>query len=142
MTLYKKRVSIGSFLKKGIDIKDGDIVEIANEGKQQESQYGGMQDIFLIKTKEGKEGNVSFNQTSMNNMIDTYGEDSKNWIGKEVKVWLFKDIKEGKLQIKLIVSHPNAELTENGFVLIGKQVESKDIPVINAEEIDVKDIPF
>ena len=69
--LYKKRISVGNFLKKGEDYKDGDIVEIANEGKQIEGQYG-TQDVFLIKLADGKEGNASFNTTSINNMVDAF----------------------------------------------------------------------
>jgi hypothetical protein len=36
--LYQKRVSVGQFLEKGTDIKDGDIVEIASEGKEVEGK--------------------------------------------------------------------------------------------------------
>ena len=86
MAVYKKRVSLGVFLKKGIDFKENDLIEIMNEGKQVEGLYG-MQDVFLAKLSDGKEGNVSFNSTSINNFIDAYGEDSKNWVGKKVKVW-------------------------------------------------------
>lgn len=130
--LYQKKVSVGSFLKKGIDFKDGDLVEIGNEGKQIEGQFG-PQDIFLVKLENGEEGNVSFNQTSINGIIDAFGKDSLNWIGKKVKASKIKQNVAGKFIDVWYFAHPDAELTENGFVL------SKD-----SEEasIDVKDIPF
>jgi hypothetical protein len=88
---YQKRVSVGAFLKKGEDIKDGDFIEIANEGTSVEGKFG-TQNVFLVKTSNGKDGNVSFNQTSLNNIIDGYGDDSINWIGKRVKIKVIEQI--------------------------------------------------
>jgi len=85
---YQKKVSLGSWLKKGEDVKDGDLITIANEGKKTTGEYG-EQDVFLMKTGD-KEGNISINQTSINNWIDAFGDDSINWIGKEVKVMVVK----------------------------------------------------
>jgi hypothetical protein len=145
MTIYKKRISLGAFAKKGEDIKDGDIITIANEGKQIEGQFG-TQDIFLIKLVDGQEKNFSFNSTSMNNMIDVFGEDSKNWIGKQVKVWAILSNVQGKMIKVYYLSHPEAEITDDGeFVIPGKKkIEMKDeeIPIIEDEEIKMEDIPF
>lgn len=128
MTIYKKRVSVGSFLKKGEDIKDGDVVEIANEGKQVEGQFG-LQNLFLIKTKDGKEGNLSLNQTSLNNLIDAFGEDATKWIGKAVKVWAILSNVQGKMLKVYYLSHIDAEINEDGEFLIPKVKEDKtEIP--------------
>ena len=138
--IYKKKVSIGQFLKKGEDFKDGDLVEIANEGKQIEGNFG-TQDVFLVKLKDGREGNVSLNTTSMNNMIDAFGEDSKNWIGKKAKVWAILSNVQGKMIKVYYFSHPEAALSEDGEFILTKS-SSDDIPIVEEEEIDVKDIPF
>lgn len=132
---------MGAFLKKGIDFKEGEIIEIANEGKKIEGQFG-TQDIFLVKLTNGKEGNVSINQTSVNSFIDAWGEDSINWIGKKVKTWKIKQNVAGKFLDVWYFSHPEAELTEVGFVLKDKEIKNNEIPVIEEEDIDVKDIPF
>lgn len=116
MKIYEKRVSIGSFLKKGTDFKDGDLLEIANEGKEVEGQFG-MQDLFLVKTAEGKEGNVSFNQTTINGLVDAFGKEAVNWIGKKVKAIKVKQNVAGKFIDVWYFSHPEAELTENGFIM-------------------------
>jgi hypothetical protein len=139
--IYKKTLSMGAFLKKGIDFKEGEIIEIANEGKKIEGQFG-TQDIFLVKLTNGKEGNVSINQTSVNSFIDAWGEDSINWIGKKVKTWKIKQNVAGKFLDVWYFSHPEAELTEVGFVLKDKEIKNNEIPVIEEEDIDVKDIPF
>lgn len=142
--LYKKKESIGNFLKKGIDFKENDIVEIANEGKQIEGQFG-MQDIFMIKLSDGREGNVNFNQTTINNLIDGYGENSVNWIGKKIKVWVILSNVQGKMIKVYYFLHPDTELNEETgqFIIPGKDSSAKkDIPVIEEEEIDPKDLPF
>lgn len=113
---YTKTVSVGSFLKKGVDFKDGELIEIANEGKQIEGEFG-TQNIFLVKLGSGQEGNVSFNRTSLNGLIDSYGDDSLNWIGKKVKAQKIKQNVAGKFLDVWYFSHPDAELTEEGFVM-------------------------
>lgn len=135
---YVKKVSVGQFLKRGEDIKDGDVLIIANEGKQTEGEYG-LQDIFLVKTKDGKEGNVNFNRTSLNGIIDAYGEDSVSWIGKSVKAIKVKQNVAGKFIDVWYFSHPEAELTENGFVM---PFMGATAAKVEDNEIKVEDIPF
>jgi len=141
--LYQKRVSVGAFLKKGIDFKEGDLVEIANEGKEVSGEFG-MQDIFLIKLQDGKEGNVSFNQTTINGLIDGYGPDALGWVGKKVKTWKVKQNVAGKFVDVWYFSHPDAELTENGFVLpIKAEKDSINTKISEGEdEVRAEDIPF
>lgn len=146
MTIYQKKISVGAFFKKGEDFKENDLIEIANEGKQVPGQYG-IQDIFLIKLGDGREGNVSFNQTTMNGLIDAYGQDSLKWIGKKAKVVKVKMSVAGKFQDVYFFAHPDAELTENGFVLAGKdsKFSNVDIPIIDEgeeEEVNINEIPF
>lgn len=150
---FTKKVSVGSFLKKGEDIKDGDLVEVKTEGTKVPGEFG-VQDIFIVKTTDGKEGNVGFNQTSINAMIDGFGEDSKNWVGQKIKVWIIRQNIGGSFKQVLYFSHPNAEFTDEGFTLEGvdkkvvskvdspKNISDEDIPVIEEEEINIKDIPF
>lgn len=146
MSIYKKRISIGNFLRKGEDFKDGDLLEVANEGKEIQGEFG-VQNVFLMKFGE-KEGNVSFNQTSVNGMVDAFGEDSLSWIGKQVKAWKIKQNVAGKFIDVWYFSHPDAELTKEGFVLLGKGVTSTaddDIPIIETDEgegVNVNNIPF
>ena len=127
MKIYQKKISVGSFLKKGVDFKDGDLLEIANEGKEVEGQFG-MQDLFLVKLAEGKEGNVGFNQTSLNGLIDAYGPDAASWIGKKVRATKVKQNVAGKFVDVWYFAHPEAELTENGFILLVKAYSNGEVP--------------
>ena len=141
--LYKKQVSVGAFAKKNEDYKDGDLLTIANEGKQVEGQFG-VQDVFLVKLPKGDEKNLTFNQTSINNIIDAYGPDSKQWVGKQVKVWLILQSVSGKMLKVTYLSHPKAEIVETpqGFVFTipgNKPVAPEGYP---AETINPDEIPF
>ena len=116
MTIHMKKVSVGEFAKKGVDFKDGDIITLLEEGKKIEGQFG-VQDVFKVKLTNNEEKNMSFNQTTINGLIDAFGKDDSKWIGKQVKVHLISQNVAGKFVKVAYVSHPDAELTENGFVL-------------------------
>jgi len=126
---YTKHVSVGAFAKKKVDINSGDLITISNEGKQVEGQFG-TQDVFLVKLVNGEEKNINVNQTSLNGLIDAYGDDSVKWIGKQVKVWLIKQNVAGKFVDVLYISHPESDLTETGFVMKGAKSDDADL---NAE---------
>ena len=132
---YIKRVSVGAFLKKGEDFKDGDVITIANEGHSVEGKFG-PQDVFMVKLEDGRDGNVSFNQTSINCLIDGYGDDSINWIGKKAKVAAILQNVQGKMTKVYYFLHPEAELDEKSgqFVIPGK-TNTDDIPVIEDDEV-------
>ncbi len=144
MAIFKKTTVSVPFAKKGEDIKDGDIIQIANEGKKQEGKFG-MQDIFLVKLTNGEEKNLSLNSTSLNNMIDAFGEDSMDWIGKDVKVWFIRMMVAGSMKQVLFLSHPDSKFSdEHGvFVTEGKQgvgkknvlkkFDKESIPVIEED---------
>ena len=135
---FTKKISIGNFLKRGVDFKNGNILEIANEGKEIQGEYG-TQNIFLVKIGS-KEGNISFNTTSINGLIDAYGDDSLKWIGKKVKAHEIKQNVAGKFINVWYFSHPDAELTETGFVMSKEKNDFDDIPVIEDEPRE--EIPF
>lgn len=134
--IYTKRISVGAFLKKGEDFKENDFLEIASEGKQVEGQFG-IQDIFLVKLASGKEGNVNFNQTTINNLIDGYGKNSINWIGKKVKVWAILSNVQGNMRKVYYFLTPETTLDETTgkFIIPGKKEEVE-------EEVNVNEIPF
>lgn len=134
---YTKKISVGAWLKKGEDYKDGEFITIANEGKEIPGEFG-MQDAFMVKLADGREGNVGFNQTTINNLIDSWGDDSISWIGKKVKVWGILQNVKGKMTKVYYFLNPEAVLDESSgeFVLPKKitQIKSDDIPVIEDNE--------
>lgn len=81
-------------VKYDADIKKGDEVTIKSEGQIVAGQYGD-QMVFLIETRNGDK-NLTLNQTTLNILHDELGDDSKNWVGKKVKVLIKKDTVAGK----------------------------------------------
>lgn len=86
----------GEFVKNGVDIKDGDKITILNEGEIITGEWGDRH-VFKVKTNTG-EKNLSFNQTSMNHIIEEYGDDTQDWKGKDVKVWLITQSVSGSMK--------------------------------------------
>lgn len=145
----------GEYVKKGEDIKDGDLVAIVDEGQMVTGDYGDRM-VFKITTKNGDK-NLSFNQKSMNNLIDSWGDDTKSWIGKKAKIWMVKAMVSGKFQDIVYLADPSWNMLPDGSfngpvaVKITPQQEKAPeevIPIIDVSEdypegeIDPKDIPF
>ena len=101
----------GDFAKKKEDINDGDLITILDEGKVIEGVFG-EQRIFKIKTKAGDEKLLSFNQTSINHLIDTYEDETKDWVGKEAKIWIVKQNVAGKFKDVVYLTGPKGMLED------------------------------
>ena len=146
MAIHQKVTSVGNFLAAGKDFRDGDMLKIASDGQKVDGKFG-IQDVFLIKTREGKEGNLAFNQTTINNMIDAYGNDSIQWVGKVVKAWVVKMMVSGSMKNVAYLSHPKAEMVEDSagrltWPIPGAQPVAPKAVEYPTEEINPDDIPF
>jgi len=140
---------MGQFAKKGVDINQDDIITIRNEGKKLEGEFG-VRDIFLVGLPSGEEKNISFNKTSINNMVDAYGEESSDWVGKKAKVWFVMMSVAGKMRQVLFLAHPDATIdpTTGEFVIVeqldkskvGKKIRKEDIPIVEDDLIDQDDL--
>lgn len=111
------------------DLKNGDIVTILDGGVTEQGTFGD-QDNFKIKTRNG-EKKLAFNQKTKNVLIDEFGNDSENWIGKSVNVILKKDVIAGKKVIIPFLVTEGWQLDEYGELVKPGQVEdinSDDIP--------------
>lgn len=141
--IYQKRVNVGEFLKKNEDYKEGDILTIANEGQQIPSQQytdkkgnPKMQDIFMVRTSSGKEGSVNFNGNTIGNLIDSYGSDSINWIGKKVKIMvIWKDIK-GKNTRVFYFFHPDTVFDNATGEFIAPKNNSEEGKTVNMQSVN------
>jgi hypothetical protein len=66
------------------DLQTGDIVTILNDGKP-ETQNGETRVFFNLATRNGTK-KAPFNQPTINALITAFGDESKKWVNKEVKV--------------------------------------------------------
>ncbi len=136
--LLTKKVSIqGEWAKARQDINDGDIITIADEGREIEGDYG-MRQVFKVKVGNGVEKLLSFNQTTINNLIDVFDKDTKLWIGKEVKVWIVKSNVAGKIRDVIYLAAPDWQLGEMGFYNPNKDNKTPSFE----EELNIENIPL
>ena len=148
--IHDKKVSVGAMYaqkKKYVDkktnqefeadIKDGDIVKIIGQGVEKESKFGGTDTVIMIETRNGKKA-FNLNNGSTNNLVDAYGKDDKEWLNKEAKVWIFKVMKDGAIQLQAFLSHPKTEVDEETGKFLNP--ERADVSIAGAE--DVEDINF
>lgn len=126
MKLVKKVSVGGEFAKKGTDVLDGDLIKINNEGDLVEGEYG-EQLVLKVQTRNG-EKNASLNQTSQNNLIDAFGDETSNWVGKEIKVHLIKAMVSGKMREVMYLAHPEWEMDDEGKFAPKPGINPEDIP--------------
>ena len=119
------------------DIKNGDTVKILDAGVVESGQYGD-QHNFKIKTRNG-EKKMALNQKTINVLIEEFGDNTEEWVGKDVQVILKKDVIAGKrVEIAYLVVG-GWKLDEYGDLV----KEGNEPPAeIYDEEISTKDIPF
>lgn len=131
----QKKVSVrGEWAKIGKDIKDGDTVTILDAGQQAQGEYG-MRDVFNIQCSTG-EKNQSFNQTTMNNLIDAFGDETEKWVGKEVRAWTLRVMIGGTLKNVVYFAHPEWVMDDEG------KFENPNATKIPKDNINPDDIPF
>lgn len=106
------KVTIESnFLKPNEDVQDQDIITFLNEGEEiPDKKFGGTRFVIKVRTPKGAEKTAGVNNTSKFNLIEAYGEDSLMWIGKQARVHIFKDFKDGKQIFKTYFTHPNKDM--------------------------------
>ena len=102
----------GEYAKVGVDVKDGDSIRILDAGQTTEGEYGERK-TFRIETSNG-EKNMSFNQTSLNNLIDAYGDETEEWIGKNAQVFVVKQMVSGTLRNVAYLAAQGWEMGDDG----------------------------
>jgi len=113
MKVNKKTTLSGEWAKIKEDIDNGNIITIKNEGEVISGDYGD-RNVFKVETKNG-EKLLSFNQTSVNYLIDVYGDETAQWIGKKIKVWVVKSNVGGKIRNIAYLTAPDWIETNEGF---------------------------
>ena len=140
MKVFKKISVQGEWAKIGEDINNGDVIKILDEGKIVAGDYGD-RNVFKIETKNGDK-NLSFNQTTMNYVIDGFGDDTSKWTGKEVKVWIIKSNIQGKWKNVVYLASPDWIEGEDGLCppnTKGNKEEKIEYP---DGEVNPEEIPF
>ena len=116
------------------DIQNGDKVKFLDSGETEIGQFG-EQYNFTIETRNGKK-KIALNQTSVNVLVDAFGEDTENWVDKEVKVLTEKKMISGKKAIVVYLIVDGWYLDDFG-ALVKKEGQlpenGTDIPVFDED---------
>ncbi len=117
------------------DLKDGDIVKILDSGTVEIGTYGDQKN-FKIKTRNG-EKKLALNQQTINVLVAEFTDESENWIGKDVKVILKKDVIAGKKVIIVYLVTNGWSMNEYGELEKEGGMQKNNEPVIEYPEEDV-----
>lgn len=123
------------FIKAGENINKGDIVKIKDEGKYRDGKYGPQLE-FQLELPDGSVKSYTPNTQTQINLKEEFGSDSKEWIDKELKAWVYEQIKSGEVKMQLILTP--VDWTEP----VQSKEAKEDSPFSKEKEVEIKDIPF
>lgn len=151
MTKYNRSSSVqGAWVKKET-LREGQRAKIVGETSPEEGTYG-KQDVTKIRFEGDQETkNMALNKTTINALIDAFGDDSKNWINHYLTVHAETTRSAGKKSITVYLIPEGFEWKddEEGYIhitKIGAPIESP--PDKPAEKVELEDainpdeIPF
>jgi hypothetical protein len=107
--------STSKYITPGVDVKDGDHIRFKNEGAYEEGSYG-LKLVMDVELPDGKTKKLSLNNTSVKNMTGFYGTDTKNWIGKEARCNVGRQMVGKEFKDVLVLTAPNIDLTGRPIV--------------------------
>lgn len=143
MIVQESSSVVGKWIDKKM-LKSGDIAKIKSEATEQPSQQGGTQLVAKLLIKgQIDPANVAINKPSKNALIKAFGNDTKDWMDKELTLQVETAIVSGKRGIALYMIPNGYELKEDagGYLVIvkkGVEVES----TYPESTVNIDDIPF
>lgn len=155
-------INQAKFLDSAVDIKHKDILTIESEGKWYESARFKKEDgtpvnefKLNIKLTNGEIRNVTLSWTNVKMLVEALGDDSVDWIGKQVRAWKTKSEKAKIGYVYLLApmgwtrddtgewSKGTADkISENQDTVKHEEVPSVQLDEPEEESINVEDIPF
>ena len=137
----------GEWGKPDEHVQDGEIVTILDAGQIIEGDYG-PRNVFMMKTRLGRYG-FAVNQTSVNNLVEFLGDDSEQWVNKQVKACITTQKVAEKMRRVIYFVHPDGDLMnpvplksvprQQGIPTSQPAPKKYDYP---EDDINPADIPF
>lgn len=141
---YNKSSAVDGAWVKASEVKSGTTFKITGEVKPVEGEYG-VQDVGKVVFKgESDEKNLRFNKTSLNAMIDAFGNESKEWVNQVLTAVTEKALVGGKRVTILYAIPEGYELSDGADRVEIIKVDGESRPEVDDDEIPVVDdeIPF
>lgn len=129
MKVQKLMKAQGEYAKVGEDFRDEDMLTIKDSGMIVSGDYGDRH-VFKVETSNGDK-NLTFNQTSMNNVIDAYGNNTESWEGQKVRAYIVKQMVGDSLKKVVYLTGENYKMTDDGkFIKIERTSDGSEMPTI------------
>jgi len=147
---FNKSSGQGAWLDKKT-LRNGDIMKLVSEAREEEGQNGKQVVAKCrVKGQEGEAKNVNINVPSKNALIDSFGDDSKNWVNKHLTVRVESGVFAGKRGTALYLIPEGYSLGEDsgGYIVITKagqpapQAPQEETIQYPEEDVRPEDIPF
>lgn len=140
---YTKKQGVSGMWVKKDEIENGTKVKIVSETEPKEGEFG-LQNVSKLRFQGAEDSvNANLNNATINGLIDAFGEDSKDWIGKILTFQKEKMNVGGKRVTAMYLIPEGYELGEDagGYIVIMPK-EKKVEKVVNEDEIDIEGVPF
>jgi hypothetical protein len=141
----------GSWIDKKA-LKSGDLIKLTTEAEWVPSSLNPEEKQLVAKCKiKGTDGefNLAINSPSKNALIDAFGTDTKNWVGKLLTAAVESGIFAGKRGVMLNLVPEGYVIAEDaaGYIVIRPKVEPPAVVARASEPADdyvpnPDDIPF
>lgn len=150
---FNKSSGVGGAWLDKKEIKNGDQLKLVSEAKEEIGQNG-PQVVAKARVRGGSSEakNVALNKPTVNALIEAFGDESTNWIGKVLTATVEKTVVGGKRGVALYLAPEGFEVVEDsgGFLVVQRigsvaitQAASTGAEVEYPEEdINPEDIPF
>lgn len=146
---YSKQNFVGGAWVKGAELANGVKCQIVSETQPQASKFQNkdgsvkMQDVAKIRFQGLNDVlNINLNRATINGLVDAFGDDSKDWMGKTLTVATEKVQVAGKRVTAVYLLPEGYEVLEDeaGYVIIVNP--NKESVPVGEETVNVEDIPF
>ena len=121
--------SPSEFVVAGVDVKDGDLIKILNEGEYRLLPDKSREVLtFKVEIPNKETKSLSLNATSQTRLLTAWGDNSSEWIGKRCSVEVVKQNVKGQMK-NVIYLCPEGTVTELKKTTIPDE-EDPDFPPI------------
>jgi hypothetical protein len=145
---FEKTGGVGGAWVKASEVVSGTPVKLITEATESDSEFG-KQVTAKARFKGAEEAvNIRINKPTLNGLIDAFGKDSKEWIGKVMTAITEKAIVGGKRVTIMYLVPENFELAEDegGYMIVKPKVAGETPRTRSKEEveedIDLSAVPF
>lgn len=107
-----------AFLKVNIDVKQGDIIRFVGEGEKVPDKWnkGKFKTNIQVSGDNFNDKLLTLNNSSLREMMKLYGDDTKNWIGKDAMINVVKQLVSGSMKDIIMLTAPNVDREGNVII--------------------------